>query len=268
MTLAVKGRRAAGVRGAGSTGCQGKAQQVANSREGERLLYGEPLSITPGLGAGSPMAGDQRARSQATAAQAPRWKAVDPTVGRFCGLLALMLAALTAMLFAAPVLGQDVDGPSVEESQKPAVPGGRIQLHVRPGQFTFDVGRASVPYPPPPGWPVPIYVPPTHPPQPLVVRVRVPPDVSWELWVRGSGEADGWPAPSAMAIAPQGTPSPAPGTGEPPWPWLVLSDEPRLLASGRGEAELAFDLRLRLFGDEEAVDRARLTLTFTLTSMW
>lgn len=143
------------------------------------------------------------------------------------------------------------------------------RLRVRPNRVEFDLSRSPEPYPPPPGYPLPIYVAPTQPATGPAVTLEVEASGGWEIWVQATPDPDRGPFPEGgLFLAPVGAPPPPPGTGQPPWPWMALTPQPKLLTTGQGDAELHYQMRLRLVGSEQAVKDARMDVTFTLISLW
>ena len=116
---------------------------------------------------------------------------------------------------------------------------------------------------------MPVYIALAGPSPGPAVTLEVEADGAWEIWVQASGDASGASFPAgALFMAPVGTPPPAAGTPQPPWPWLALTPQPQLLASGQGHAELFYQLRLRLSGNEAVASGVRVDLTFTLVPLW
>ena len=143
------------------------------------------------------------------------------------------------------------------------------KLRVKPDKAEFRIAQTAEPFPPPPDSPLPVYVALTGPSPGPAVTLEVEADGAWEIWVQASGDGGDASFPAgALFLAPVGTPPPAAGTHQPPWPWLQLTPQPQLLASGQGHAELFYQLRLRLSGDEAVPLSARADLTFTLVPLW
>lgn len=138
------------------------------------------------------------------------------------------------------------------------------KLRVKPEKLELRLSQTGEPLPPPPDSPLPVYIALAGRSPGPAVTLEVEADGAWEIWVQASGDAGpSFPA-GALFMAPVGTPPPAAGTPQPPWPWLQLTSESQLLASGQGRAELFYQVRLRLSGDEAVASSARVDLTFTL----
>lgn len=150
-----------------------------------------------------------------------------------------------------------------------AGPASPPRLRVKPEKLELRVAQAGEPFPPPPDTPLPIYIPLAGPTPGPAVTLEVQADGAWEIWVQAGGEARDSSFPvGTLYMAPVGTPPPAAGTPEPSWPWLPLRPQPQLLASGQGPAELRYQVRLRLSGDQAVPPSARLDLTFTFVPLW